>query len=100
MAANLVELILNFIIDDAADLSVIDSGALSREPGWLQTALEVLSALQMDSEWILALTEKEQIMVAEVVSAREQGVDLDPAQMDDVYRLLGGGSRGTAVLHG
>ena len=51
----------------------------------------------MDSEWILALTEEEQIMVAEVVSAREQGIDLNPAQMDEVYRLLGGGSRGTAA---
>ena len=83
--------------DDAPDMSVIDPGALSREPGWLQTALEVLSALQMDSEWILGLTEKQQIMVAEVVSAREQGIDLNPAQMDEVYRLLGGGSRGTAA---
>lgn len=82
---------------DPADRSVIDSGAFAREPPWLQTALEILSALQMDSEWILALTEREQITIAEVVSAREQGIDLNPGQMDEVYRLLGGGSRGTAA---
>ena len=74
--------------DEPIDMSVIDRGALCRQRDWLQRALEVLSALQMDSEWILALTEKEQIIVAEVVSAREQGIDLNPAQMDEVYRCL------------
>ena len=50
-----------------------DNRALSREPLWMQTALGILSALQIDGEWLLGLKENEQVMVAEVVSAREAG---------------------------
>ena len=71
-------------------------GALSREPAWIQSALEVLSALQMDGEWLLGLSEAEQVTVAQVTSAKDAGGALSEAVLDDLHELLAGGARGTA----
>ena len=41
-----------------ADLPLVDRLALAREPDWLPIALEIVSGLQMDTEWLLELTDK------------------------------------------
>ena len=62
-----------------ADCGLVDPSALPREPSWLQNALEVLSALQMDSEWLLSLSERDQMTIAEVVSSHEEGLMCAPS---------------------
>ena len=39
------------------DWGLCDPEALARKPTWIQSALEILSALQMDGEWLLGLSE-------------------------------------------
>ena len=73
----------------------MDPSALPREPTWLQSALGVFSALQMDAEWLLGLSEEDQMRVARVASATEMGATGDETLTDDLYNLLVGGSRGT-----
>ena len=63
-------------------------GALSREPAWIQSALEVLSALQMDGEWLLGLSEAEQVTVAQVTSAKDAGGALSEAVLGVLHELL------------
>ena len=78
------------------DWALCGPGALSREPAWIQSALEILSALQMDGEWLLGLSEAEQVTVAQVASAKDAGGALSEAVLDDLHELLAGGARGTA----
>ena len=78
------------------DWSVCDQGALTREPAWIHGVLEIVSALQVDGEWLLGLSEEEQLTVSQVVSAREAGAGLSESVLDDLYKLLAGGARGTA----
>ena len=78
------------------DWALCDPGALSREPAWIQSALEILSVLQMDGEWLLGLSEAEQVTVAQVTSAKDAGGALSEAVLDDLHELLAGGARGTA----
>ena len=73
----------------------MDPSALPREPTWLQSALAVFSALQIDAEWLLGLSEEDQMRVARVASATEMGATGDETLTDDLYNLLVGGSRGT-----
>ena len=78
------------------DWPLCDPGALSQEPPWIQSALEVLTALQMDGEWLLGLSEADQLTVAQVTSAKDAVVALSEAVLDDLHELLAGGARGTA----
>ena len=55
-----------------------------------------MSALQADGEWPLGLSEEEQLTVAQVVSVREACASLSESVLDDLYKLLAGGARGTA----
>ncbi len=80
----------------AVDWPLCDPGALSREPAWIQSALEILSALHMDGEWRLGLSEDEQVTVAQVASAKDAGGVLSEVVRDDIYKLLAGGARGSA----
>ena len=78
------------------DWPLCDPGALSQEPPWIQSALEVLTALQMDGEWLLGLSEADQLTVAQVTSAQDAGVALSETVLDELQELLAGGARGTA----
>ena len=79
------------------DWAVCDPGALSRAPAWIQSALEILSALQMDGEWLLGLSEAEQVTVAQVTSAKDAGGALSETVLDDVHELLAGGAMGNGL---
>ena len=48
----------------------------------------------MDSEWLLRLSEHDQITIAEVVSSQEQGLMCAPTLTDEFMHILGGGVRG------
>ena len=50
----------------------------------------------MDSEWLLGLSEDEQLTVAEVASSQEHGAGVEKELMERLYKLLAGGVRGTA----
>ena len=76
------------------DWPVCDSGALCKEPSWIQTTLEILSALQIDGEWLLGLNEDEQGVVAELVSAREACEGVNELALTHMYELIGGGAKG------
>ena len=91
-AAAFFELVRENVSDDWA---LVDPGAMHREPTWLQSALGVFSALQMDAEWLLGLSEENQTRVARVASATEMNATGDETVTDDLYHLLIGGSRGT-----
>ena len=65
------------------DWPLCDPRALSQEPPWIQSALEVLTALQMDGEWLLGLSEADQLTVAKATSAQEAGVPLSETVLDE-----------------
>ena len=79
------------------DLALCDPGALSRESYWIQSALEVLSALQMDGEWLLGLSEAEQVTVSQVTPAKDAGGALSEAVLDDLHEPLAGGAMGNGL---
>ena len=81
----------------AQDWSVCDQGALSREPDWIHGALEILSALSVDGEWVLGLSEEKQVQVAEIVSLRDEDGGLSESMLDTLKELCEPGARG-AVL--
>ena len=78
------------------DWPLCDPRALSQEPPWIQSALEVLTALQMDGEWLLGLSEADQLTVAQATSAQDARVALSETVLDELQELLAGGARGTA----
>merc|ERR1711949_138779 len=78
------------------DWPLCDPRALSQEPPWIQSALEVLTALQMDGERLLGLSEADQLTVAQVTSAQDAGVALSETVLDELQELLAAGARGTA----
>ena len=87
-AAAFFELVREHVSEDWA---LVDPGALPRGPAWLQSALGVFSALQMDAEWLLGLSEEDQMKVVRVASATEMGATGDETLTDDLYNLLVGG---------
>ena len=80
----------------AEDWPLCDPSASLREPSWVRDVLEILSALQMDGDWLLGLSEEEQAVVATAISAMEAGAALDKDVGEDVHQLLAEGARGTA----
>ena len=84
-AAAFFELVREHVSEDWA---LVDPGALPLEPTWLHRVLGVLSALQMDAEWLLGLSEEDQMRVARVASATEMGATGDETLTDDLYNLL------------
>ena len=59
------------------DLPLVDLRSPSRAPAWMSSVLEVFSALQVDSEWLLGLSEEDQITVAEMASSQRFGPMMD-----------------------
>ena len=76
------------------DWPLCDPGALSQEPPWIQSALEVLTALQMDGERLWGLSEADQLTVARATSAQDAGVALSETVLDELQELLAGGAKG------
>ena len=50
----------------------------------------------MDGEWLLGLSEADQLTVAQATSAHDARVALSETVLDELQELLAGGARGTA----